>query len=90
MTHYKVFENDGKKSRAVLMETRAITRAVKENGGVIMERLEQDFYMICYDCLYYGYFKGFIFENYKDIIESLGVEKATTIYNRAFNKITSE
>lgn len=55
-----------------------------------MERLEQDFYMICYDCLYYGYFKGFIFENYKDIIESLGVEKATTIYNRAFNKIVSE
>ena len=83
-------ENDGKKSRAVFMETKAITRAVRKNGGVIMERLEQDFYMICYDCLYYGYFKGFIFENYKDIIESLGVEKATTIYNRAFNKITSE
>lgn len=55
-----------------------------------MERLEQDFYMICYDCLYYGYFKGFIFENYKDIIDSLGVEKATNIYNRAFNKIVSE
>ena len=90
MIHYKVFENDGKKSRAVFMETKAITRAVRKNGGVIMERLEQDFYMICYDCLYYGYFKGFIFENYKDIIESLGVEKATTIYNRAFNKITSE
>ena len=90
MKHYKVFENDRKKSRAVFMETRAITRAVRKNGGVIMERLEQDFYMICYDCLYYGYFKGFIFENYKDIIESLGVEKATTIYNRAFNKITSE
>lgn len=84
MKHYKVFENDGKKSRAVFMEKRAITRAVRKNGGVIMERLEQDF------CLYYGYFKGFIFENYKDIIESLGVEKATTIYNRAFNKITSE
>ena len=74
------------------METKAITRAVEKNGngGIIMERLEQDFYMICYDCLYYGYFKGFIFENYKDIIESLGVEKATTIYNRAFNKIVSE
>ena len=55
-----------------------------------MKELEQNFYMICYDCLYYGYFKGFIFENYKDIIESLGVEKATTIYNRAFNKIASE
>lgn len=55
-----------------------------------MERLEQDFYMICYDCLYYGYFKGFIFENYKDIIDSLGAEKATNIYNRAFNKIVSE
>lgn len=37
MTHYKVFENDGKKSRAVLMETKAITRAVRKNGGVIME-----------------------------------------------------
>ena len=37
MTHYKVFENDGKKSRAVLMETRAITRAVRKNGGNIME-----------------------------------------------------
>ena len=32
MTHYKVFENDGKKSRAVLMETKAITRAVEKNG----------------------------------------------------------
>ena len=72
------------------MESRAITRAVEKNGEFIMERLEQDFYMICYDCLYYGYFKGFIFENYKDIIESLGVEKATTIYNRAFDKIVSE
>lgn len=72
------------------MKTKAITRAVEKNGEIIMERLEQNFYMICYDCLYYGYFKGFIFENYKDIIESLGVEKATTIYNRAFNKITSE
>ena len=37
MTHYKVFENDGKKSRAVFMETKAITRAVRKNGGVIME-----------------------------------------------------
>ena len=55
-----------------------------------MERLEQDFCMICYDCLYYGYFKGFIFEIYKGIIDSLGVEKATNIYNRAFNKIVSE
>ena len=72
------------------METRAITRAVEKNEGIIMKELEQNFYMICYDCLYYGYFKGFIFENYKDIIESLGVEKATTIYNRAFNKIASE
>ena len=72
------------------METRAITRAVEKNEGIIMKELEQNFYMICYDCLYYGYFKGFIFENYKDIIESLGVEKATTIYNRAFNKIVSE
>ena len=69
---------------------RAITRAVEKNEGIIMKELEQNFYMICYDCLYYGYFKGFIFENYKDIIESLGVEKATTIYNRAFNKIVSE
>ena len=72
------------------METRAITRAVEKNEGIIMKELEQNFYMICYDCLYYGYFKGFIFENYKDIIESLGVEKATTIYNRAFDKIVSE
>ena len=73
------------------METKAITRAVEKNGGeIIMERLEQDFYMICYDCLYYGYFKGFIFENYKGIIDSLGVEKATNIYNRAYNKIVSE
>ena len=72
------------------MESRAITRAVEKNGEIIMEKLEQNFYMICYDCLYYGYFKGFIFENYKDIIESWGVEKATTIYNRAFNKIVSE
>lgn len=72
------------------METRAITRAVEKNGEIIMKELEQDFYMICYDCLYYGYFKGFIFENYKDIIESLGAEKATTIYNRAFDKIVSE
>lgn len=55
-----------------------------------MERLEQDFYMICYDCLYYGYFKAFIFENYKEIIDSLGVKRAITIYKRAFNKITSE
>ena len=72
------------------METKAITRAVKKNEGIIMKELEQNFYMICYDCLYYGYFKGFIFENYKDIIDSLGIEKATNIYNRAFNKITSE
>ena len=55
-----------------------------------MKELEQNFYMICYDCLYYGYFKGFIFENYKDIIDSLGIEKATNIYKRAYNKITSE
>ena len=37
MTHYKVFENEGKKSRAVFMETKAITRAVEKNGGIIME-----------------------------------------------------
>lgn len=42
MTHYKVFEiliteSNGKKSRAVFMEIRAITRAVKKDGGVIME-----------------------------------------------------
>ena len=37
MTHYKVFENDGKKSRAVFIGTRAMTRAVENNGGIIME-----------------------------------------------------
>ena len=72
------------------METKAITRAVRKNEGIIMKELEQNFYMICYDCLYYGYFKGFIFENYKDIIDSLGIEKATNIYKRAYNKIANE
>ena len=33
MKHYKVMENDGKKSRAVFMEIKAITRAVEKNGN---------------------------------------------------------
>lgn len=52
--------------------------------------MEKNFYAICYDCLYFGYFKRFIFENYKDIIESLGIEKAAAIYEKALNTIASE
>lgn len=52
--------------------------------------MDKDFYAICYDCLYYGYNKAFIFEIYKEWIEHLGTEKATTIYHKAFNTITKE
>lgn len=55
-----------------------------------MESIESNFFAICYDCLYYGYFKKFIFENYKEIINTLGEEKANSIYKKAFEKITSE
>ena len=55
-----------------------------------MESLEEGFYKICYECLYYGYFKDFIFEQYKYIVYALGMKKANNIYKRAFDKITSE
>lgn len=51
---------------------------------------EQDFFNICYDCLYYGYTKKFIFETYTDIINEITTEKAKKVYQKAFNKITSE
>ena len=52
--------------------------------------MENNFFAICYDCLYYGYTKKFIFEQYKDIIKALGEETAKSIYNKAFDKITNE
>lgn len=55
-----------------------------------MTEREQDFYNICYDCLYYGYTKKFIFDTYINIIKEIGKEKALEIYEKAFEKITSE
>lgn len=55
-----------------------------------MTSREKDFFNMCYDCLYYGYTKRFIFDTYTDIIKEIGKEKALKIYEKVFEKITSE
>lgn len=55
-----------------------------------MTEREQDFYNICYDCLYYGYTKKFIFETYNNIIKEIGEEKAKEVYTKAFEDITTD
>ena len=55
-----------------------------------IETAKSNFFAICYDCLYYGYGKKFIFGYYTEIIDTIGKEEAKTIYNRAFEKICSE
>ena len=55
-----------------------------------LKQLQHNFFAICYDCLYYGYFEKFIFNQYQDIIQAIGVEKAKEIYKQALNKICNE
>ena len=59
-------------------------------GTNMQYNIEQDFLELCYDCLYYGYLKKFIFENYTNFINELGKEKAEKIYQKAFNKICNK
>lgn len=55
-----------------------------------IDEAKYNFFAICYDCLYYGYTKAFIFNNYINIIEYIGKEEAGRIYEQAFNKICNE
>lgn len=52
--------------------------------------IENDFFELCYDCLYYGYKWAFIKNNYTEFINTLGVENAKIIYNKAYNKICND
>ena len=53
-----------------------------------MEDVKKNFYELCIDCLYYGYFWGFIKKQYKDtFIATLGENEAKKIYDRALKKM---
>lgn len=52
--------------------------------------LKQDYYNICYDCLYFGYTKAFIFKKYDEIINKLGNNIALGVYQTAFDDIANK